>query len=106
MNQRAIDRHHVRALEGSMRTTIGRTEPADRLKVSMSRANFEASLMYTGSNIQRLRQLLKDSEWNIRVYRFCLMRWGRERFSIDTWIKAIRTRLPQVCRPINICPWF
>jgi hypothetical protein len=62
-----------------------------------------SNLRLTPNNIQRIRQLLKDPEWNFRVYRFCRMRWARERFAINNWLKLIGTRLPQVCPAINNC---
>jgi hypothetical protein len=65
----------------------------------------ESTLRLRAGNIQRLRQLLKDPDWNLRVYRFCKMRWAREKFSIDNWIKAIGTRLPQVSISIPRCLW-
>lgn len=64
----------------------------------------ESTLRLRAGNIQRLRQLLKDPDWNLRVFRFCKMRWAREKFSIDNWIKVIGTRLPQVCR-IGLIRW-
>ena len=65
----------------------------------------ESTLRLRTSNIQRLRQLLKDNEWNYRVFRFCKMRWSREKFAIDNWIKIIGTRLPQVSDLILKCLW-
>jgi hypothetical protein len=53
INNRPLDPRHVRLLEGSMKTSIRRTEPADRLRVSMSKANFEASLVYTVQELER-----------------------------------------------------
>jgi hypothetical protein len=66
----------------------------------------ESTLRLKTGNIQRVRQLLKDPEWSLRVYRFCRMRWARERFAIDNWLKLIGTRLPQVCHHINNCLWL
>src|SRR2546421_637840 len=54
LNNRPLDKNHVAALERLMKTAIRRTEPGDRLRVSMSLKNFETSLVYTVQELQRV----------------------------------------------------
>jgi hypothetical protein len=64
LNNRPLDQNHVAALERSMKTSIRRTEPGDRLKVSMSMDNFEYSLIYTVQELNKAR----ESDSNVPLY--------------------------------------
>lgn len=64
VNQRPLDRQHVQNIERSMRASVRRTEPGDRLRVSMTADNFESSLIFTVQEIDRAAR----SDQTIKTY--------------------------------------